>query len=204
MKQQNPFAKTIFALVLLVSAYSSEELLAASTYNKGLGMYYGVGFTSTNLSFNDSNLSSMYSSNSNSSFEHSGNAFKLTMGYQFDPLVGMEFGYTSFGEIVMTDDQAKRNIFDSDGFYVSTTARQRFTRNIEGVAKLGMFFWSLYDDNDKSIEDGQDLTYSVGLEFDLYRGKERTLLIEWERYSFSGVALEEANSIAATLKFNFD
>lgn len=203
MKQQHPFAKTVLALLLLVSTYSS-ELLADSAYNKGLGMYYGVGFTSTNLSFNDNNLSSMYSNNSNSSFEHSDNAFKLTMGYQFDPLVGMEFGYTSFGEIVMTDDQSKRNIFDSDGFYVSTTARQRFTPNIEGVAKLGMFFWALYDDNDKSIEDGQDLTYSVGLEFDLYRGKERTLLIEWERYSFSGVALEEADSIAATLKFNFD
>ena len=202
MKQSTIFQKAVFASLILASAYST-ELLADTTYNNGLGWYYSVGVTSTNLKSNEKNLSSIYNNNNSASFNHSGNAFKATAGYQIDPILGLEFGFTSFGEIVMTDNQSMRNVFDSDGVYVAATTRQKLTPNIDGFAKLGMFFWTLYDDNDDTIEDGQDLTYGLGLEFDLYGGKERTLVIEWEHYSFSGVALEEADSIGASLKFNF-
>jgi len=53
------------------------------------------------------------------------------------------------------------------------------------------------------IESGQGLTYSVGVNVDLYGGDERTLSIEWERYNFSGVALKEADSVSASIKFKF-
>ena len=202
MRQRKKIGNHVLATVLMLGSYAP-QIFASPVSEDDLGWYFGVGVTTSNVSFNETNLSSMYSDNPDSTFDHSGNAFKLSMGYQFDPLLGIEFGYTSFGEIVMSNGQAKSNIFDVDGVYVSATATRPLSKNIDVLAKGGMFFWSLNDDDMNSIEDGQGLTYGAGLDINLYGGKERTLLIEWEHYSFSDVALKEADTIGASIKFNF-
>jgi len=202
MKLTNRFNKLVAAAILTGCAYAPQTFADTDSV-VGMPWYFGVGITASDLSFNDKNLSTMYSGNADSTFSHSGNAFKLFGGYQFDPLLSMEFGYTSFGEIVMTNDEAKRNLFDVDGAYVSAIATQPISKNVDVLAKGGMFFWSLNDSDDNSIEDGQGLTYGAGLNINFYGNKERSLLIEWEHYSFSGVALKEADSIGASLKFKF-
>jgi hypothetical protein len=199
-KATNSIGKALGALLLLTCACTHQAFAGSGGEEHG-HWYFGVGLASTDLQTNEKNMSATYGDGSYASFDHSGTAFKLFAGYQVDPFLGLEAGVTSFGEIVMTDSQAKRNLFNTSGVYIAATATRPVSKNINAQAKLGMFFWSLDDKNAKTLEDGQGLTYGAGLDINLYGGKERTLLVEWEHHSFSGVALEEANSIGVSLKF---
>jgi len=165
--------------------------------------YFGVGLTSTDLTLNDENLSQTYAGNDSSTFKQNGNAFKLFLGYQYDPFLGLEVGYTSFGEMVMSGNGAKSNLFNTDGIYFSTTVTKPITKNITATAKAGMFFWTLFDNADDPLEVGQGMTYGAGLDLNLYGGKERTLLVEWEHYAFSDVSLKDGDTIGVNLKFNY-
>jgi len=155
------------------------------------------------VAFNEANLSAVYSNGSDASFRQGGDTFKLFAGYQFDPLLGIELGVTSFGEIVMDTDLSQRNVFTANALYLNAVITQPVLKNIDLQAKFGMSFWSLMDNDDSEIESGQGLTYGVGMNIDLYGSDERTLLIEWERYNFSGVALQEADLMSASIKFKF-
>jgi hypothetical protein len=199
-KVTSPIGKVLAALLIITCSCAPQAFAASGGEDHG-HWYFGVGLASTDLQTNEKNMSATYGDGSAADFDHNGTAFKLFVGYQVDPLLGLEAGLTSFGEIVMTDSQAKRNLFNADGVYIAATATRPVTKNINAQAKLGMFFWSLNDKHDKTLEDGQGLTYGVGLDINLYGGKERTLLVEWEHHNFSGVALEEADSIGVSLKF---
>ena len=202
MKVHHLKTKLLFIIALLCFAQLPQAFAETSFEREGR-WYVGVGITVPNLTLNETNLSSMYSGNATSTFDHSGNAFKLFGGYQIDPMLGIEVGITSFGEIVMDTDQTKSNLFMPETLYVVATATQPISKNIDVIGKLGMSFWSLYDNNDNTIESGQGLVYGVGLDINLYGSKKRSLLIEWEHYNFSGVALKEANTIGANIIFRF-
>lgn len=188
---------------ILISLMIASQVHATEVEEYIPSGYAGFGLTTTDLTLNNENLSQRYSDNGNSTFNQNGNAFKAFLGFQLDPLLGIELGYTSFGELVMSGNGEKSNLFTSDGLYLSTTATKPITKNVTAMAKAGMFFWTLYDNADDSIEDGQGITYGAGLDLNLYGGKERTLLIEWEHYSFSDVALKDGDTIGASIKFNF-
>ena len=189
-------------MALVACAYMPQAF-AESGYERESRMYFGFGVTASDLAFNEANLSLNYSGGSLSSFDHTGNAFKLFGGYQFDPLLGVEMGITSFGEIVMDSASGQSNLFMADSAYVAATATQPITKNISAIAKLGMSFWELNDNNENTIESGQGLIYGAGIDFNLYGNNDRSLLIEWDHYNFSGVALKEANQIGASLVFRF-
>jgi len=188
---------------LLLSLFVAPQVYATTGDEFESTGYIGVGLTSTDLALNDENLSQTYAGNDTSTFNQNGNAFKLFLGYQYDPLLGLEFGYTSFGEMVMSGNSAKSNLFNTDGIYFSTTATKAITKNVTATAKAGMFFWTLYDNAYDPLEEGQGITYGAGLDLNLYGGKERTLLIEWEHYSFSDVSLKDGDTIGASIKFNY-
>ena len=203
MNTQSKKTGFIMAIALLACA-QMPQVFAESGYERANRMYFGFGVTASDLGFNETNLSLQYSSGSVSSFDHGGNAFKLFGGYQFDPLLGVELGITSFGEIVMDNAaMGQRNIFTADSAYVAATATQPITKNINVIGKLGMSFWSLIDNDENNVESGQGLMYGAGIDFNLYGNNDRTLLIEWEHYNFSGVALKEANQVGASLVFRF-
>ena len=189
--------------IALLACVQMPQAFAESGYERENRMYFGFGVTASDLAFNETNLSLQYSGGSLSSFDHTGNAFKLFGGYQFDPLLGVEIGITSFGEIVMNSSSGQRNLFMADSAYVAATATQPITKNISAIAKLGMSFWELNDNDENTIESGQGLIYGAGLDFNLYGNNDRSLLIEWEHYNFSGVALKEASQIGASLVFRF-
>ena len=94
-------------------------------------------------------------------------------------------------------------MFKADVVYVDAVMTQPIFKSIAVQARLGMSFWSLGNSDENEIESGQGLTYGAGLNIDIYGSKERTLLIGWERYNFSGVALKEADLISASIKFRF-
>ncbi|MCF6257615.1 MAG: outer membrane beta-barrel protein [Gammaproteobacteria bacterium] len=192
----------LVAMVFLVGGYVS-PVFAAPSFGDEKRWYAGVGVSASDLTFNEANLSAMYSDGSDASFRQGGDTFKLFAGYQFDPLLGIELGVTSFGEIVMDTDLSQRNVFTANALYLNAVITQPVLKNIDLQAKFGMSFWSLMDNDDNEIESGQGLTYGVGMNIDLYGSDERTLLIEWERYNFSGVALQEADSMSASIKFRF-
>jgi len=202
MKHNDLKAPLLMALVFFVCGYVP-PVFAESGPDIEKRWYAGVGVGATDLTFNETNLSAMYSGGSDSSFRQGGNTFKLFAGYQFDPLLGVELGVTRFGEIVMDSIPVQRNLFTVDAVYVDAVVTRPVFKNIDVQAKLGMSFWSLTDDDENDIESGQGLTYGAGLNIDIYGSKERTLLIEWERYNFSGVALKEADVISASIKFRF-
>jgi hypothetical protein len=195
-------AKFITAIALLTCAHMS-QVFAESGFGRENRLYFGFGVTASDLAFNETNLSLKYSGGSLSSFDHTGNAFKLFGGYQFDPLLGVELGLTSFGEIVMDNSLGQSNLFTADAAYIAATATRPITKNISALAKLGMSFWTLNDNDENNIESGQGLIYGAGLDFNLYGNNDRSLLVEWEHYNFSGVALKEANQIGASLVFRF-
>ena len=194
---------SFFAAVALLACVQIPQAFADSGYERENRMYFGFGVTASDLAFNETNLSLQYAGGSASSFDHSGNAFKLFGGYQFDPLLGVEIGITSFGEIVMDNAMGQQNLFTADSAYISATATRPITNNINIVGKLGMSFWELNDNNDNTIESGQGLIYGAGFDFNLYGNNDRSLLIEWEHNNFSGVAIKEANQIGASLVFRF-
>ena len=202
MNTHHKKTKFFTAMALVACAYMPQAF-AESGYERESRMYFGFGVTASDLAFNETNLSLNYSGGSLSSFDHTGNAFKLFGGYQFDPLLGVELGITSFGEIVMDNSLGQSNLFTAEGAYVAATATRPITKNISVLAKLGMSFWDLNDNDENTIESGQGLIYGAGLDFNLYGNNDRSLLIEWEHYNFSGVALKEANQVGASLVFRF-
>ncbi|NOX91591.1 MAG: outer membrane beta-barrel protein [Gammaproteobacteria bacterium] len=194
--------KCLLAVVFLVCGHVS-QVFAEPDFTLETHWYAGFGVSASDLTFNEANLSTMYAGGADASFRQGGNTFKLFAGYQFDPLLGVELGVTSFGEMVMDASPGQRNLFTADAVYINAVATQSVIKNIDVLAKLGMSFWSLRDNDENEIESGQGLTYGVGIDINLRGNKERTLLIEWERYNFSGVALKEADSIGASVKFRF-
>jgi len=202
MKHNGSKAPLLMTMVFLVCGYVPQAF-AESGFDTENSWYAGVGVGVTNLTFNEANLSAMYSGDPDSSFRQGGSTFKLFAGYQFDPFLGVELGLTSFGEIVMDTRPGQRNLFKADAMYVDAVMTQPVFKNIAVQAKLGMSFWSLMDNDENEIESGQGLTYGAGLNIDIYGSKERTLLIGWERYNFSGVALKEADLVSASIKFRF-
>lgn len=194
---------TMIAAITLAIALSTQVAAATDSEFKGDRFYLGVGLTSTNLDISSQNLSQRYSGNTLSTFDHNKNAFKLFTGYRLDPFLALELGYTSFGEVIMTNNQNRQNIFQIDGGYMSAVGTQTLTNNIDAFVKGGMFFWSLYDANDNEIEGGQGLLYGAGLDINLYGDKKRSLQLEWERHHFSGVAISKADTIGVSLKFKF-
>lgn len=194
---------SVIAAIAVLACSQIPQAFAESGYERENKFYYGFGVTASDLAFNETNLSLQYSGGTLSSFDHGGNAFKLFGGYHFDPLLGVELGITSFGEIVMDNALGQRNIFTADSAYVAATATRPITQNIDIVGKLGMSFWELNDNADNNIESGQGLMYGAGVDINLYGNKDRSLLIEWEHYNFSGVSLKEANQVGASLVFRF-
>jgi len=202
MKRYCSKKSLLLAAVFLVGGYIP-QVFAAPASDIEKRWFAGIGVSATKLTFNEANLSAMYTGGSGASFRQGGDTFKLFAGYQFDPLLGVEVGVASFGEIVMESNANQRNVFTANAAYVDAVVTLPLMKNIDFQSKLGMSFWSLVDNNEKEIESGQGLTYGVGVNIDLYGGDTRTLLIEWERYTFSGVALTEADSINASIKFKF-
>ncbi|MCF6259516.1 MAG: porin family protein [Gammaproteobacteria bacterium] len=192
----------LLAAVFLVSGYVP-QVFSAPGADVEKRWYAGVGVSTTDLTFNEANLSAAYAGGTDASFRQGGNTFKLFAGHQFDPFLGVEMGVISFGEIVMDTRLRQNNVFTANALYVDAVVTQPVHKNIDVQAKLGTSFWSLMDNDDNEIESGQGLTYGVGVNIDLYGSDERTLLIEWERYNFSGVALKEADSVSASIKFRF-
>lgn len=195
--------KSLLLVAVFLAGGSMSQVFAAPGFDTEKRWYIGVGVSETDLTFNKTNLSAAYSGGSDASFRQGGSTFKLFAGHQFDPFLGVELGVISFGEIIMDVNSRQRNVFTAEAVYIDAVITQPMFKNIDFQAKLGTSFWSLTDNNDNEIESGQGLTYSVGVNVDLYGGDERTLSIEWERYNFSGVALKEADSVSASIKFKF-
>ncbi len=202
MKRYHSKKSWLLVAVFLVGGYVP-QVFAAPGSDTEKRWYAGVGVSATNLTFNEANLSVAYSGGTEASFRQAGNTFKLFAGHQFDPILGVELGVISFGEIVMDVNSRQSNVFTANAVYIDAVVAQPMFKNIDFQARLGTSFWSLMDNDDNEIESGQGLTYGVGVNIDLYGGDERTLLIEWERYNFSGVALKEADSVSANIKFKF-
>ncbi len=192
----------IAAAALLVCGYAA-PLSAASDADEFNRWYAGVGVGASDVALNEPNLSTTYAGAPGASFRQGGNTFRMFGGYRFDPLLKMELGITSFGEVVMDATAGQRNLFTSDSGYLSALISRPISKNIDIQARLGMSFWTLYDKDDNTIESGQGLLYGAGLDINLYGEKARTLLLEWEHYNFSGVALEEADAFNASIKFSF-
>jgi OOP family OmpA-OmpF porin len=201
--QHTKIQRILLLPTILLSLFVAPQVQATTDDEFIPAGYFGVGLTSTDLTLNDENLSQTYAGNDSSIFNQNGNAFKLFLGYQYDPLLGLELGYTSFGEMVMSGGGSKSNLFNTDGIYFSTTVTKSITKNITATAKAGMFFWTLFDNADDPLEEGQGITYGAGLDLNLYGGKERTLLVEWEHYAFSDVSLKDGDTIGVSLKFNY-
>lgn len=190
-------------LMTLIALTNSSYSFAESDYATDKSWYFGLGITASDLSINATNLSQLNSGNTSTTFTTTGSAFKLFTGYKFDPILSIEAGLTSFGEVVMSTDTSKKNLFNSDSLYLAAIATRPISDSIHAFGKLGMSLWSLYNNNEDVIESGQGLIYGMGLDINLYGSKERTLLFEWEHYNFSGVALKSANSIGASISFKF-
>ena len=203
MMQYTNIQRILLLPIIILSLFIAPQVHATTDDAFIPTGYFGIGLTSTDLRLNDENLSKTYAGNDSSTFNQNGNAFKMFIGYQYDPLLGLEVGYTSFGEMVMSDSGTKNNLFNTDGIYFSTTATKSITENITVMAKAGMFFWTLFDNADDPLEEGQGITYGAGLDLNLYGGKERTLLVEWEHYAFSDVSLKDGDTVGVSLKFNY-
>ncbi|MEX0738675.1 MAG: outer membrane beta-barrel protein [Pseudohongiella sp.] len=144
-----------------------------------------------------------------SEFDDDNTAPQLFAGWQINPYIGIEGGYTDFGR--SGGDLASSDI---DGYSVAATGRLPLTDSFSLFAKAGRFWWGS-DVRVGSFSDsfsGNELTYGAGMQFgiteslDLRVAYDR-LDVDLERDEIGPIASGDFDSrvdvLSAGLKFTF-
>ena len=126
--------------------------------------------------------------------------FKIFGGYDFNENIGIEGGYTDYGELTASDGITTVTA-ELTAFAISGKGAIPLNDNISVFGKLGVAFWDAEASASgfgSADADDTDLTYGIGAEFDVnetfgVRG-------EWERLDADGEDVDLL-SISAILKF---
>jgi hypothetical protein len=113
-------------------------------------------------------------------FDEDDTAWKLYAGFDFNPVVGLEFSWVDFNEA-----REPGTSFDTDGWGAALVLSLPLTQNFSLYGKGGQFFWNT-DGTELGVpvsRDGDDPFWGAGAKFRL--NEVLDLRLEGERYEIS-------------------
>jgi OOP family OmpA-OmpF porin len=121
--------------------------------------------------------------------------WKIYGGYQFNPNGAIEFGYVDLGKAKLNGTDsflgATSADWETSGFTVALAGFIPVSQNFAFMGKVGLFNWDLDVNVSSSVfgsgsdtSSGTDLTYGLGLKFDM--SKTTGVRVEWERFKDVG------------------
>lgn len=123
-------------------------------------------------------------------------SFKIFGGAMFNPNLGLEIGYTNFGEGSARWDDGFDYIndkYEASAFYIAGLGVVPITERVGFFGKIGLASWDLDVSETSSIpginysasESGMDLMFGIGAQLDV---NNMLLRLEFERFSDVGDA----------------
>lgn len=185
----------------------------AQSYQQGPdeGLYAGAGLGHSKLDNDTLDLLGDFGA----STDDSDTAYKLFVGYRFNPNFAVEASYLDFGDFtasgILNGEPANAKA-SADGFGFALVGRLPIQGGFSIHGKLGMVAWdgevsaSFTDGNGdrwnlSASEDGTDPFYGIGVEYEV----ERILLrAEYERYDISESGEDfEIDLLSASIGYRF-
>jgi OOP family OmpA-OmpF porin len=137
------------------------------------------------------------------------NAYKLVLGYEFEPFLGIEVGWVDFGEfdgVITAAGGSTRVGYDAKTATAAITGRLPIRDLAALYAKAGYMFWSTDVKLTGTVSDpqfvegkdnGRDPFYGGGLRINLGKW---AVFGEWERYKLSEIDID---AISAGVRITF-
>ena len=130
-------------------------------------------------------------------------ALRLAGSYHFDPYLALDFDLVELGDLIASDADGRRRLFSVTAVATSVRLHRRWTERLDAYVRVGAFMWTSSVSFDDTVDEGLEVTVGVGLDVNVYGDRERLLRLQWDRYNFNGVVLDQADVLSANLVFNF-
>lgn len=178
----------------LIATAALTTLIAAPAFAQSYpgvpdeGVYVGTALGQSKLKYD---IAGFYRDQGypNVSSDDTDTAFKLFVGYQFNPNFAVEASYVDFGDFTASDnDGSGRAKLSVDGFTAALVGKLPIQDGFSVYGKLGLIAWDAdlnESDNTGSQsfgEDGTDPFYGIGAE---YVVNQVMMRLEFERYDIS-------------------
>jgi OOP family OmpA-OmpF porin len=184
-------------------------LIAAATALSASAQTSNVEFPRSYLGLGAATVDHDYSINGLSNVDADGfdTSFKVFGGYEFDPIWGVELGYTDFTESDFSFRQNNlpgRGKSEGYGVYVAGKGRMPLNEQFDLIGKLGVAYSHRearattglnLDDNDTGIYAGAGLQWNVNRQW--------SLIAEYERYGKSKDYGAKADVFTIAGRYNF-
>ena len=118
--------------------------------------------------------------------------FKFFGGYTLNNNIGFEIAFVDLGQYV-------DGMLDQYGVAFEVVGYLPLSSNLDLMAKVGMFAWTVDVDTYYAYDDGTDLTYGLGVQYDL----NNRLFVRGEWEQFSDVAGGDVSLLSAGLVYAF-
>ncbi|RVU86190.1 hypothetical protein EOL70_01710 [Leucothrix sargassi] len=106
-------------------------------------------------------------------------SWKVYGGYVLNPMLDVEVGYNSIGDINRTNEDDNNEVSEISALSVSAVGKYEINDSVEAFGKLGASRWS--SSNSDNDDDGLSMNYGFGAKVNL--NETMKLRAEWESIS---------------------
>lgn len=140
---------------------------------------------------------------STSSFSDSVTSFSFFVGYQLDPYFSLESEFVSAGDVTATEAGLVSKLFDVSILSITVALSNQVSERIRLFGRIGTHFWNISESTGavNTINNAVDLTYGLGVDFNVYGDRSRQLRLQWNHYEYDGVFIDAGDIISVNLLF---
>ncbi|MCH7880371.1 MAG: outer membrane beta-barrel protein [Proteobacteria bacterium] len=163
-----------------------------------------VGLGNSQFDLNEPGLVSNYTMlTSTSSFSDSVTSFSFFVGYQLDPYLSLESEFVSAGDVTATEAGLVSKLFDVSILSITVALSNQVSERIRLFGRIGTHFWNISESTGavNTINNAVDLTYGLGVDFNVYGDRSRQLRLQWNHYEYDGVFIDAGDIISVNLLF---
>lgn len=163
-----------------------------------------IGSVSSNL--NTSNVINKFTAlTPASSIDDNTSALLLSFSYRLDDYLSIGSDFITAGAITATESGTSYKLFTTETVSVYARIRSKLSERFTLYGKLGVHLWTLSENQavPGGLDDSVDITYGIGTYINLYGAGNRQLNIQWNRYQYNGVYVEDQDVISLGILFIF-